>query len=399
MIKIFEEFTMNLYTTMHKEFESNKDLIEFSRKYKESIDRFLMIRSMNKKYILNFYEKNDKVVSSSKEFELMNELFYSDFETSSIEQFILEQRKKLVFEREREAKGLDELLSQIPIHSAGIRDDKVDSLLKSFVRNKNIKELHILENELDNNVLIKIRNYAFWSFYNQTANDLIELTLVKHHNVIPTLRKIHDIDFFVKIEGKLIPFDLKITHISDDYFNLFSKGVQENTDGFDDFMPIESDNKSESEKIKDIYKANKKRLSLPNMGGLKTNQLIQELKEKEGDPEISKFLAKITEERKNIVTSTIENSKILEWWNYKYQGERLFCNNNRFFIFLTYLDKFQDARELKGHINEISEKINELLNNITLDKVNTIQYHYDKEKKYEKDYTVQAMSIVYVNEN
>lgn len=77
----------------------------------------------------------------------------------------------------------------------------------------------------------------------------------------------------------------------------------------------------------------------------------------------------------------------------------MFCNNNRFFIFLTYLDKFQDARELKGHINEISEKINELLNNITLDKVNTIQYHYDKEKKYEKDYTVQAMSIVYVNEN
>lgn len=48
MLIIFEEFIMNLYTTMHKEFESNKDLIEFSNKYKESIDRFLMIRSMNK---------------------------------------------------------------------------------------------------------------------------------------------------------------------------------------------------------------------------------------------------------------------------------------------------------------------------------------------------------------
>lgn len=86
-------------------------------------------------------------------------------------------------------------MSQIPIHSAGIRDDKVDSLLKSFVRNKNIKEFQILKSELDNNVLIKVRNYALWSFYNQTANDLIELTLIKHHNVIPTLRKIHDIDF------------------------------------------------------------------------------------------------------------------------------------------------------------------------------------------------------------
>lgn len=390
---------MNLYTTMHKEFESNKDLIEFSRKYERSIDRFLMIRSMNKKYILDFYKENKKEVEYSKEFDLMNALFNSDFETSIIEKFILEQRNKLVLEREKEAEGLNELLSQIPIHSAGIRDDKVDSLLKSFVRNKNIKEFQILENELDNNLLTKVRNYALWSFYNQTANDLIELTLVEHPNVIPTLRKIHDIDFFVKIEDKLIPFDLKITHISDDYFNLFSKGVHENTDGFDDFIPIESDEKSESEKIKNIYKANKKRLSLPKMGGLKTNQLIQELKEKDSDPVISKFLSEITEARKQIVISTIENTKILEWWNYKYQGERLFCNNNRFFIFLTYLDKFQDARKLKGHISQISDKINELLNNITLNKVNTIQYHYEKEKSYEKDYTVQAMSIVYVNEN
>ena len=83
---------MNLYTTMHKEFESNKDLIEFSRKYERSIDRFLMIRSMNKKYILDFYKENKKEVEYSKEFDLMNALFNSDFETSIIEKFILEQR-------------------------------------------------------------------------------------------------------------------------------------------------------------------------------------------------------------------------------------------------------------------------------------------------------------------
>ena len=67
---------------MHKEFESNKDLIEFSRKYERSIDRFLMIRSMNKKYILDFYKENKTEVEYSKEFDLMNALFNSDFETS-----------------------------------------------------------------------------------------------------------------------------------------------------------------------------------------------------------------------------------------------------------------------------------------------------------------------------
>ena len=50
---------------MHKEFESNKDLIEFSRKYERSIDRFLMIRSMNKKYILDFYKENKTEVEYS----------------------------------------------------------------------------------------------------------------------------------------------------------------------------------------------------------------------------------------------------------------------------------------------------------------------------------------------
>ena len=64
-----------------------------------------------------------------------------------------------------------------------------------------------------------------WSYYNQTANDIIELFFLQHPAVLPTLRKIHDIDFFIKIDGRIIPFDLKFTHISDSYFDLASQGI------------------------------------------------------------------------------------------------------------------------------------------------------------------------------
>ena len=75
-----------------------------------------------------------------------------------------------------------------------------------------------------------------WSYYNQTANDIIELFFLQHPAVLPTLRKIHDIDFFIKIDGKIIPFDLKFTHISDSYFDLASQGILRSGNSmFDDF--------------------------------------------------------------------------------------------------------------------------------------------------------------------
>lgn len=57
------------------------------------------------------------------------------------------------------------------------------------------------------------------------TNDIIELFFLQHPSVLPTLRKIHDIDFFIKLNGRIVPFDLKFTHISDSYFDLASQGI------------------------------------------------------------------------------------------------------------------------------------------------------------------------------
>ena len=124
--------------------------------------------------------------------------------------------------REKELEGLSNVLSQIPVVNCGVRNDKVDDIVKGFVRDKSIKSYELLIEELDTSLLQKVRQYCLWSYYNQTSNDIIELFFLKHEKVIPTLRKIHDIDFFIKLNGKIIPFDLKFTHISDEYFNLVS---------------------------------------------------------------------------------------------------------------------------------------------------------------------------------
>lgn len=135
-----------------------------------------------------------------------------------------------------------------------------------------------LTSELDNVMLPRIRQYSLWSYYNQTSNDIIELFFLRHPAVIPTLRKIHDIDFFLKIDDQIVPFDLKFTHISDSYFDLASQGIIRNTDPtvHDDFYIDTNSATSEIKKIKSFYSSFKRQhrdLNLPNYGGFDKNNL------------------------------------------------------------------------------------------------------------------------------
>jgi hypothetical protein len=86
--------------------------------------------------------------------------------------------------------------------------------------------------------------------------------------------------------------------------------------------------------------------------------------------------------------------KSVEWWNYKYQGERLFKNNNRFFVFLAYTNSFKDARPLKGNLEDIAKKVSGKLNTIANGKFNTNKYYYTKDRGLEGAYKVLSTSIL-----
>ena len=96
-----------------------------------------------------------------------------------------------------------------------------------------------------------------------------------------------------------------------------------------------------------------------------------------------------------MVLETANNLKMLEWWNYKYQGERLFCNNNRIFLFLSYKNKFGDARELKSEIKELKKTVNTLMMNISKNAVHDIKYVYEKDDRYNGPYSAKALSTIY----
>lgn len=254
-----------------------------------------------------------------------------------------------------------------------------------------------LLSELDGTILPRIRQYALWSYYNQTSNDIIELFFLRHSAVIPTLRKIHDIDFFLRVGDRILPFDLKFTHISDSYFDLASQGIIPDVSHHDDFYVNGHSDESEIKVIKAYYSAYKhahKAAGLPNLGGLGKNDLC-EILISTGDVDARRFVSEMKARHGQYVSAAPESLHRLEWWNYKYQGERLFCNNNRLFVFLAYTNKFVDGRELKGKTAEIGQKIQDLLDHLTEAGVRTVKYHYDKDPSLTGDYTAQSLSTIY----
>ena len=383
------------FNIMFREFERTHDISNFYKKYAEgnSSTRFLLVRSLDNKNLDDLYFKTsgEHFEKASNE-EKYTKVYNSDLSNQDILNYIKEKRQEIIDKRTQENEGLDLLVQEFGAVSCGLRNDKVDDIIKGFVRDKTIKEYSVFREKLDNDIIKRIQNYVEWSFYNQITNDLIEMFFIQHPKIIPTLRKIHDIDFFIEINGKIIPFDLKITHISDSFFDLYSQGIEENNDV--DNYKVSGGHKSEIEIIKDFYKTLKKNYNLPCYGSLSKTEILEILEGYKTAPEVQNFLDDIYANRRHSVSAISRELRKLEWWNYKYQGERLFCNNNRLFVFLAYIDSFEDGRPLKGKLNEIGNAIHEMLDSLEEHEIHTINYIYEKEQDLNGEYSTLCLSTL-----
>lgn len=390
------------FDSLYNEYANTKngDVYAFCQKYKADCvaTRFLLIRSFDSENLKQLLTAHNITFSRGKEKELMKTAYDSDITIQDLLDYIEAKRPELIKERENEVAGLETVLQQIPVVGCGVRNDNVNTIVQSFTRNKDLKTYEELEAYFNSDILSRVKQYCFWSYYNQTSNDIIELIFLKHKNVIPTLRKIYNIDFFLHVDDEIIPFDLKITHVSDEYFELASKGITAASSSHDDFT-VNKDNSSELDVIKAYYKEYKKThksLSLPNIREFKSNakatlsDFIITL-----DSKSKEFILELQRAHAAFVPADQSSLKMLEWWNYKYQGERLFCNNNRLFVFLAYKTKFVDGRDLKGNTTEIERKINTLLDNLSSTSIHTIKYHYEKDPKLVGNYTVYSLSTIY----
>lgn len=388
------------FITLYNNYEKTNNVCGFCEQYAENnvATRFLLVRSLDRNNLRDIIEcySTESPVGTIR--VLTEKAYNSSVTIEQLIAYIESKRQELINQRTQELDGLQDVLSEFPVVNCGVRNDKVDDIVKGFVRNKSLKTMNALEYELDNVMLPKIRQYSMWSYYNQTANDIIEVFFLRHPAVLPTLRKIHDIDFFIKIDGKIIPFDLKFTHISDSYFDLASQGILRNNDStFDDFYIDSNSETNELKKLKAYYQTFKREhrtFDLPSIRGQDKTSLMSNLSAT-GDPGAMSFIEEFTERHANYVPTTHEELYPLEWWNYKYQGERLFCNNNRLFVFLAYLNRFVDGRELKGRTAAIGEKINSLLDNLSAADFHSVHYHYDKQADLVGDYTALSLSTIY----
>lgn len=382
---------MTNFDILNDMFEKGKDFYKMFNQYGDDAIRYALLRSLDNSTIEEFI--GDRIDTSSTK-NLLKNAYNSNVTIEEIENYIMSKKDEILEERRFNEEILLSIVEEMDVVNCGIRNDQVNDIIKPFVRNKNFTSLEEMTTTLDNNLVPRIRNYVYWSYFNQLSNDLIENSFYSHPSILPTLRKIHDIDFFIKIDNKIIPFDLKITHISDEFFNKYSEGLV-SSDTNDSF--ISNENENEIQIIKKIYKRFKKALNLPNYGKLSKLELLTILKEQNND-EINNNLITIFENRSSMINDINNNITTLEWWNYKYQGERLFSNNNRFFVFLAHKNSFEDGKDLKKNIVEIRDKIKNKLDNLTLADVHTIRYIYEKENKVNGNYVINCISILITKE-
>ena len=146
-------------------------------------------------------------------------------------------------------------------------------------------------------------------------------------------------------------------------------------------------------KIKQFYSNHKQDWNLPNFGGLSKIDLLGIICDTQRG-EALQFVNEVYEQRLELVNQLNNDLQKIEWWNYKYQGERLFSNNNRLFLFLAFTDSFDDGRLLKGKLANIEESVNELLDNLSDNSIHQIKYKYTKDRTRAGNYSARAISIL-----
>jgi hypothetical protein len=109
---------------------------------------------------------------------------------------------------------------------------------------------------------------------------------------------------------------------------------------------------------------------------------------------IDEVLNKIKKIRNQTVIDLMADRRTLELWNYVNQGPRLFCNNNRFFVFLAYKNNFGDARGLKKKVELIGNLITNHLTQLKFNNLNNHDYTYDEEIQLRGNYSTTSSSVL-----
>jgi hypothetical protein len=192
------------FATLRNVFESSLDITPLT----STIDgiKFLKIRSLTKQDIISILQNLDVCITSKNEWYL-RELLFSNVSSHYLSEYIHIERKRL------HSIPLDFINPRCEmIIKPSVYMDNFNANINKYVRDTTITNMSILSEVLEAKLIPQLRNYVKWQWINQKCSDAIESIINKSDNVLPTLRKVPYVDFFLKRNGKEIPFDLKVTH-------------------------------------------------------------------------------------------------------------------------------------------------------------------------------------------
>lgn len=288
------------FNQLHTEFEKrNTDL--FLLQQKPGFSKYILVRSLDKQHLLKLIAQRTLPLPNKPKIDDYYQAVYdSTISIQDLINFIRSEYPAVKSIRQDQEQYLPTILTGFTNVKCGVRNDNLNDLVSGLVRDKTIQSKQELDTRIHDLINNSVQDYIYWQYYNQASSDLLEHIFNDHPKVIPTLRKIKYVDFLIELNGEIVPFDLKVTHLSEEYYNLLKSGLISQANGDDDY--VVGANTTEIQEIKEFYKSVKNKYSLPNYGQFTKLDLINELKKyASSDPSISRFLTNITLSRSQLV--------------------------------------------------------------------------------------------------
>lgn len=323
-------------------FESN-DLQEFS--IDKSALLWLKIKSILRKEILSDFTAINSIQLTSKtlqnQFVELFEILSKNIEKSNsiLDSFIRqknqEQKSELDFEL-----LVSELYKLKQFDWGGDYNNSLDKyLISKYV--KNCESYDLLQTKFETEISTAVRGYVLNSWYNHWSSILIEHIFKSHPAVLPTVGQVKSVDFMIND----IPFDLKVTYLPNEYLKQKRKqnGLQSELS---------------------YLKQNAQKANINYDKKAKEADIIYEISEKmkdKSDEFCTEVLTTLKNQKLDILNHAKSNPKLLVTWLYENQGEMRFGAENRLFIVLVELDDINNSWKLKRNIELLTPQINSYL--------------------------------------
>jgi len=193
------------FSNLRRLYERRGDSAQITRE--DGGVRFLKVRSLAKDHLVELCEEQGIETNGREIWELRKSLFLSEISEERINSYIREKYELQRQQERQEEEVIKQELQRLQTYQSSVWLGNVDSMLQRTVRR--VKNLSELEEQIQQRLLPMVSNYVKWSWYNQWTERIIGNIFTDHEEVIPTLRRVKAVDFFIRE----VPFDLKLTFL------------------------------------------------------------------------------------------------------------------------------------------------------------------------------------------